>query len=183
MLYNLLALPRRLLSLVLVVLLISVIGAASAVVSSPNGAALFSVIKPGHNFALKPEDFHRAARLTALERQQAVNECVARASSWITLTKSRMRAEAREAATERACDCIVNQVEDRGSKFQFAVAMDAIANAPWSRGRGGIENSTKYRDAAYRSGMTPVDYKRALTETYAVMDAAARTCIDHLRGR
>ncbi|HRK19599.1 MAG TPA: hypothetical protein PK970_11630 [Hyphomicrobiaceae bacterium] len=183
MVYKLLSIPRRLLSIVIVVMVIASVGAGSVVLSSPHGAALFSVVKPGHTFALRPEDMYRAARLTAAERQLAVDDCTARASSWISLTKSFARAEARQAATERACDCFVNQMEDRSSKLQFAVAMEAIANAPWTGGRGVSSATAKYRKIARNSGMSDVEYERAMVETRTVMDVAARTCIAHLRGR
>lgn len=183
MVYRLLALPRRLLSLLLAVIVVASVGAGSVVLSSPHGTALLSVVMPGHTYALRPEDMHRAARLTTAERQQAVDDCTRRASSWISLTKSFARAEARQTITERACDCIVNQVEDRGSKLQFAVAMEAIANAPWTGGRGISAATAKYKKVARNSGMSDIEFERAMEETRTVMEVAARTCIAHLRGR
>lgn len=157
---------------------LSIAVALVIVFRNPTGAAFVSLLNPAKTVELKPTDMFRAARLTADERERAVADCTARASKWMALSN----ASSKYSSAERRCDCFVNQVEDRGSKLQFAVAMDALANFSWDHSARAIERSTKYRAVALKSGMSEIEYQRALTDTVSIVTTSAQTCMRHLTG-
>jgi hypothetical protein len=144
------------------------IGGCYAAASRPNGQAGPSVellIAPG-------ESVRGPLRLNASTRDQHIQRC---ASSDMV--------SGSDDTAKRFCDCLINRLEDRANKLEFALIMAAIMArrptgslsdrlVPASEGRG-----PKYlREAAIADGFTNVGYTEVVMSVPAVAYAAARHC-------
>jgi hypothetical protein len=110
-------------------------------------------------------------RLNASTREQHIRRC----------ESSEMVSDLDNAA--RYCDCLINRLEDRANKLEFALIMSAIVTTrptgslsrrlvPASEGRG-----PKYlREAAIADGFSNVDYTEVVLSVPPLAEAAARHC-------
>jgi PBP1b-binding outer membrane lipoprotein LpoB len=114
-------------------------------------------------------------RLSKAEREGHIKDC--RNSGVLRFNTRVINAAVFAAAREQkasACDCIVNQLEDRTNKLQFTMIMAAVKGASANKGLQG--EHPHVRSAAMQSGISPADYKSAQSDLPAIIMAAAEYC-------
>jgi hypothetical protein len=140
---------------------------------------------------LSSTDVHGSARLTRNERDAAVALCISKVvhtpiSSGGTIRISGTVSDLRKKRTEEAtpaCDCVINQVEDRSSKLQFLMVMDAIAKANTLFFRRGSPEFSRFWDHAQKAGMNYGEFQAAGRQIERIMASTIDTCSKHLSGR
>ena len=108
---------------------------------------------------LKVETLNRSTRLTAQQRDKAIERCT---GSFAT--------------QRRSCDCLVNQFEDRTTHLQFAMAMARFDRSWWNiLGSGGSDYSHLF-PIAQKAGLSQSGFESAARETAQIIQSATRYC-------
>lgn len=140
--------------------------------------------------AMTSRDVHGSARLSADERKAHVDNCIGQKRrlvatfSWIKRINSGGTSKLPDELDRYVppfCECLVNQVEDRGSKMQLLMAMSALEQVgltPWST-QG--PDFSAFRAAAKRHGMSGGAFEHVHTETRQIHASAAKLCVRHVR--
>jgi hypothetical protein len=119
-----------------------------------------------------------ALRLTKAERDSHISVC--RGSGVLQLnsrviTAAMIAAARSEVAT--ACDCLVNQIEDRTNKLQFTMIMTAIKEMRGNKSQAQFKGDLPaVRQAATESGITASEYRDAFAEVPSIIEAAVEYC-------
>jgi hypothetical protein len=120
-----------------------------------------------------------ALRLTKAERDSHIKACRSGVLQLNTrvITSAVIAAARSEIAT--ACDCLVNQIEDRTNKLQFTMIMAAIKEMRGSNSQKRFPGDLPaVRQAATQSGITPVEYRDAFAEVPNIIEAVVEYCKD-----
>lgn len=147
---------------------------------------------PSTSFNLTYDDIYGNARLTQSERGAAVDLCITKAvNAPISggATSINLRGSISTLRKKRAeeigpmCDCVVNQIEDRSSKMQFLMVMDAVAQTNTLFGRRNPPNFRRYWEQAQKLGMSKNGFHETTRQMDLILSSTFKTCVRHLSGQ
>lgn len=132
-----------------------------------------------------------AARLSPDERDDAVQQCVAKLEPMPTVRRAFKLSQSSEARRDSdkllvvgaICDCIVNQFEDRSTLLQFKLIMTTLRNASAVVGLNYFPDVPKLRKAAMAEGMSESTYRDELRQLGPIVKSSAVTCRKKFQGR
>ena len=129
--------------------------------------------------SLTRKDVFGSARLSAAERANGVEICNRRITefSFATVRLKRTRNESQLDQARRFCDCFANQVEDRSSRMQYAMAMTVLSKGYSIRDHGRFPAFADYKAVARKHGMSGDDFDAMRRELGRSMAQSAEQCV------
>lgn len=124
------------------------------------------------------KDVFGSVRLTAAERASGVETCNRRFDVF-SAAQSQARRKQNLGVTEparRFCECFVNQIEDRSSRLQYAMAMTVLDKGYLFSSPNAFGTFQKYKSAAERHGMSADDIETMRRDLGSSMKMAAEQC-------
>jgi hypothetical protein len=129
------------------------------------------------------KDVFGSARLTPAERTDGVATCHRRITglAFVFASRGKSRRADLDQNVRRFCDCFVNQVEDRSSLMQYAMAMTVLAKGYAIRDYRSFPAFADYKSAARSHGMSADDFETMRRELGRSLTHAAEQCVENLR--
>ncbi len=134
--------------------------------------------------SLSRKDVFGSARLTASERASGVEVCNRRITefSFATVRLKRTKKESELDKARRFCDCFANQVEDRSSRMQYAMAMTVLSKGYSIRDHARFPAFADYKAASRKHGMSGEDFDAMRRELGRSMIQSAEQCALNMMG-
>ncbi len=129
--------------------------------------------------SLSRKDVFGSARLTGSERADGVATCNRRIGEF-SFAMVRIKRRMNDTESDRArrfCDCFVNQVEDRSSRMQYAMAMTVLAKGYSIQSPRSFPVFGDYKTAARKHGMSGEDFETMRRELGRSMVQSAEQCV------
>lgn len=132
---------------------------------------------------LSRKDVYGSARLTTAQRADGVSTCHRRISGFAFVFSSRGKSQRAEldGPVRRFCDCLVNQVEDRSSAMQYAMAMTVLAKGYAVADYRRFPAFAEYKAAARNHGMSGDEFETMRRELGRSLTQSAEQCVEHMQ--
>lgn len=131
---------------------------------------------------LTRKDVFGSARLSASERANGIEICNRRITefSFATVRLKRTKKESDLEKAHRFCDCFANQVEDRSSRMQYAMAMTVLSKGYSIRDNARFPAFAEYKAAARKHGMSGDDFETMRRELGRSLVQSAEQCVTNM---
>ena len=145
-------------------------------VSRYDGTASASPVLSASDLSRK--DVFGSARLSVGERSNGVEICHRRLTE-LSFAFARVKRTKNESEIDKArrfCDCFANQVEDRSSRMQYAMAMTVLAKGYAIASPRSFPAFNEYKTAAGKHGMSADEFETMRRELGRSLTQSAEQC-------
>lgn len=129
--------------------------------------------------SIPADQLFSATSLTSAERKQQIRGLNWRLSTLAAASSRNKSRKPFEELIEELCECVVDNLQDRTTRLQFSMAIDAIKN-------GGFQaklDVARYRSVAAARGMSNAEFEQQTKEIYRHLQAVGSLCLSRFAGR